>query len=649
MALLKFTNRVTLIFSVLSFLLTILIHLPVDAADESSSGGVYLGVTATTPSRLDEPAEDASGSVTILTEPEMETQNSVTLPEILRDVPGVSLKESGTMGESAKLTIRGTEPFQTLILLDGIRLNSPFRGDFDFGNLITDEIGQVEIVRGAQSVLYGSEAMGGVVNLKTKRGRGPLGVSLTQEAGSDRTFREVFSMSEGQHEVDYSLTLSRTDTGGQFDHDDFRASSFAGQVGFPVRDAGRIQFISRFQKDDKELATDILPVSETAVQVVSDENNEIQKRFSFYSIQYQDRVAPWLELVWKAAVVDAQQNWKNPVDAGSEIPNSYFEDTNTRTLILDFQQNFLISESDTLTFGIERERGSVDSEITVFDMVFPVDESRENLAYYLQNLFKWEDRFVLQTGIRLDNNSSFDTVISPKISSAYELKSTRTRLRSSWGTGFRAPTIQELFFPVFGNPELESEENRSWEVGVQQRFLGETIIIDVVYFRIDYEDLIQRSPTGVGNIGEARTEGVESAIEVRLVPSLNVKANYTYLGAENKDEDERLPFRPRHQGTIGLLCTPTVSLVVNLDINMVSSQKLPVDFILLDESLLKDESPGYTRVDLSGAYQLFKPFLGLKEARFFIKVNNLFDKNYQEVPGFPAPGVSFLAGITAIL
>ena len=608
-----------------------------------------MGVTATTPSRLDEPAEDASGSVTILTESEIGTQNSVTLPEVLRDVPGIIMKESGTIGESAKLTIRGAEPFQTLILLDGIRLNSPFRGDFDFGNFITDEIGQIEIVRGAQSVLYGSEAMGGVVNLKTKRGRGPLVASLTQEAGSDRTFREVLSISEGQPQVDYSLTLSRTDTGGQFDHDDFRASSFSGQVGFLVRDAGRLQFVSRFQKDDKELATDIFPASETAVRVVPDENNEIKRRFSFHSVQYQDKITPWLELVWKAAVIDSSLNWENPVDPGSATPNSYFEDTKTRTLILDFQQNFLVSDSDILTFGIERERDAVDSEITMFDLVFPIDESRENLAYYLQNLFKWEDRFVLQTGIRLDNNSSFDTVVSPKISSAYELKSTKTRLRSSWGTGYRAPTIQELFFPIFGNPALEAEESRSWEVGVQQWVLGKTIVLDVVYFRIDYQDLIQRSPTGVGNIGEARTEGVESAIAVQPFPFLNVKANYTYLGAENKDDDERLPFRPRHQGTIGLLYAPTVSLVVNLDINMVSSQKLPVDFILLDGSLLTDQSPGYTRVDLSGTYQLFEPFLGLREARFFIKVNNLFDKDYQEVPGFPAPGVSFLAGITAIL
>ena len=118
---------------------------PAFSNQEDPAGKVLLSVTATTPSRLEEPAEETSGSLTIITEPEIEAQNPVTAPEILRDLPGVRVEESGTIGESAILTIRGTEPTHTLFLLDGIRLNSPFTGDFDPGNLLIDEIGQIEV------------------------------------------------------------------------------------------------------------------------------------------------------------------------------------------------------------------------------------------------------------------------------------------------------------------------------------------------------------------------------------------------------------------------------------------------------------------------------------------------------------------------
>lgn len=552
------------------------------------------------------------------------------------------------MGESAALTLRGAEPTQTLILLDGIRLNSPFRGGFDLGNLVVDQIEQVEVVRGAQSVLYGSDAMGGVVDLKTRRGRGSFETSLTAEAGNEGSVREVLSVGEERPRADYRLTVSRTDTDGRFDRDRFGASAFSGQVGVPIRDTGRLQFISRFQIDRKELAIDILPVSADTVQVVFDQNNELQRRFVFHSIQLQHRVASRLELSWKAAVVNTELNWDNPADSGP-ASGDYFEKTDTRTLILDLQQNLLLGRSDTLSFGIERQRDQVDSTIVTFGSSFPVDQSRGNTAYYLQNLFKREDRLVVQAGVRRDENESVGPVTNPKISSAYQLKSTGTRLRGSWGTAFRGPTIQELFFPVFGNPDLKPERSWSWEMGLQQKFLGEAVLLDAVFYRIDYHDLIEKSPTGVANIGRARTQGVESDLTIHLHPTLTAKTNYTYLKATDRTTDEELPFRPRHLGNIALLYTPTVHFIAEMTIHMVSSQAITADFILLDGSVLQDRSPGYTGVDLSAAYHLFGGALGLRESRIFVRIKNLFDREHQDVPGFPAPGIQFWTGVTAML
>ncbi|MBI3811344.1 MAG: TonB-dependent receptor [Nitrospirae bacterium] len=624
---------------------------PALADEKPASPEVHLGITATTPSRLEEPVEESSGSVTVLTAPEIEAQNPVSATEVLRDLPGVSLQESGTIGESAALTLRGSEPSQTLILLDGIRLNSPFRGDFDsyLGGLMMDQIGQIEVVRGAQSALYGSDAMGGVVNLRTQGAQGPLKTSFTGEAGNEGTFREALSVSEKRSRIDYALTFSRTDTDGQFDRDRFGAVDFTGQVGVPIRENGRLQLISRLQSDSKELAIDIVPVSANAVQMVFDQNDKIQKRFIFNTLQYQDRIASRLEVSWKAAVVDTHLNWDNPPDSGSGNPDDYFEKTDTRTFILDLQQNLLVSDSDTLSFGVERKRDEVDSEIESFGTLYPIKKSRYNIGYYFQNLFKWQKQFVLQTGVRVDDNQSFGTVMNPKVSSAYEFQTTGTKLRASWGTGFRAPTIQELFFPIFGNPDLQPEKSRGWESGIQQKIFGERILLDAVYFRIDYRNLIQAGPTSVANIGEARTQGVESSLKFIILSTLTATANYTYLDAKDRSNDAELPFRPRNQGNIGLLYTPTVNIVTNLDVNMVSSQAINADFTLLDGSLLQSRNPGYTRVDLSVTYHLFGGSFGIKETRFFVKVKNLLDRNYQEIPGFPAPGINFLAGISADL
>jgi vitamin B12 transporter len=316
------------------------------------------------------------------------------------------------------------------------------------------------------------------------------------------------------------------------------------------------------------------------------------------------------------------------------------------------QQNLYISDSDIFFFGIEGIWDKVDSKIEGFGLTFPpLDISRRNTAYYLQNLYNGQKRWVLQTGVRIDDNSSFETVVTPKVSTAYEFKSTKTKLRGSWGLGYRAPTIQEQFFPVFGNPELEPEKSKSWELGLQQRIMNESIIMAAAYFWIDYHDLIQKSPTGVDNIGNARTRGVESSLEIRPFSALTVKANYTYLDAKDRDKGRELPFRSRHRGNLSLLYAPIVNLTINMDINLVSSQVLSADFTMLDGTtrLSGQSSPGFARVDLSGTYYLFGGFLGFRETRFFIRVRNLFDRDYQDVPGFPAPGKGILGGVTATL
>ncbi|MFQ5597061.1 MAG: TonB-dependent receptor plug domain-containing protein [Nitrospiria bacterium] len=622
------------------------------AEKRDQTAEVHRTIIVTTPHRLEEPAEEPSGSTTILSAPEIATQNPDTAPEILRDLPGVNIKESGTIGESSVLSLRGSQPTQTLILLDGIRLNTPWRGRFDLGNFAVDEIDQVEVVRGGKSALYGSDAIGGVVQLKSARGKGPLKIAYTQEAGSESTFRERLSLSGGNKQINYSMTLARTDTNGQFSHDRFGSTSISGKTGLTMKNSGRLDLIFRYQDDQKELATDSFAISPDTIQVVFDENNEIQRKFAFYAIQYHGWPTERLELFWKAGVVDNQLDWDNPEDPGAVPPITYFEDTDTRTVVLDLQQNLRFNETFIFTFGIEQQWDEVDSHLKIFGTPFAVDRSRRNTATYAQQLIKWDKQWQLQAGVRHDDNSSFGKVTIPHFSAAYTIKMTQTRFRGSWGKGFRAPLIQDLFFPRFGNPKLRPEKSEDWEAGLQQK-LGRHVI-DLVYFEIDTDGLIQRSPMGVDNLGSLRTQGIEVTLELHPHPSWTLKANFSCFEEPHNCFEDRevltndaIPFRPWRQANIHLLFVPTVALTAALDVNWVDWQPISADFLLLDGTRLEKENPAYTRVDFSTSYHLFGAFQSFREIKLYLKVRNVLDRSYQESPGFPAPGIDFIAGLTA--
>ncbi len=639
------------IFTTGLFFLTLVFLDPArDGRAQTDPEEVELELRATTASRLEEPDGEVPGSASIIPKYEIENKNSLGMSEVLRDQPGVLIQSSGTLGESVSLTLRGAEPAQTLVLLDGVRLNSPFRGGVNLGPFLVDEIGQVEIVRGGQSALYGSEAMGGVVHLLPSRGSGPPKVSLTQRVGSEKTFQEVLAASGSTSSgKDYSVSVSHTATEGQFDRDQFDGTAISGQLGTAVGNRGDLRYTSRFQTTRKELATDIVPVSPEAVQAVEDQNSEIANRFVFNSIRYRYEQPSRFGLTLKAAILDTRLHWDNPADIPPTVPFRYLERTKTRLIHTELQQDVYLGNFDILSFGIERERTQVDSEGEFLGLPFDVDRSRWNIAYFVQNRLKWGNRFILQTGVRIDQNSGFGNVVNPRISSRYEFQSTETQVRASFGTGFRAPSIQELHFPLFGDDTLDPERSRSWEAGVRQPLFDHKMIVDSVFFRIEYRDLIQILPAGIENVGEARTQGIESGVQIHLNSLFSIKGNHTYLQAKDKDSDADLPFRPHHQGNMGVRITPTPNFVADLDLHMVSSQELSADFILRDGTILEGRSPGYARLDFSSTVTAFHSYGWLRESRISLAVKNLLNKDYQEIPGFPAPGIGILIGLTLYL
>lgn len=615
----------------------------------SNGEEAYLSVTVTVPNRIQEAVKDVSGSISVITPGMIEGGNPIVPTEVLRDTPGLDTKEAGTIGEQMTVRLRGTESFHTLVMIDGIKVNSPFRGNFDLGDLLMDDVEQIEIIRGSQSALYGSEAIGGAIDIKTKTGKLSREFSLKSEVGNHETFRESLQIRGNAGSRYYSFSVSRLDTEGNLKRDNFQGTTFGGELGYSPTIDSELKLTARYNKSRKEIGTDLLILSSTLVQVVHDENNLMERDLILSSATFSLNPFKWLQVSIRGSIFDSGLVNDNPLDPVASTPNQFFEETDSIRSSGEIQTNILISDYDIITMGLLLEREKIDSDIEISGFPFDVDSDRDNRAYYLQNLFKIKDHFTLQAGVRFDYNSGFGSIVNPKASSSYIIDQTDTRIRGSFGRGFRSPSILELDFPIFGNPNLDPERSTSYEAGIDQWLFSKSIMVGATYFHIFIEDLIQIGPTGVDNIGEATSRGVELEASLKPFNSLRLSGNYTYLKAEEGVTGEELPFRPRNKWNLNLLYLPTPAFTLNIDLNIVSSQAINVDFIGLNGDLISGGSPGFKRVDLAASYDLFKGLWIFNDLQFFFKVNNLFNEEIMEVPGFPAARISLFTGIKVYL
>jgi len=559
------------------------------------------------------------------------------------------------MGEQTTVRIRGAENAHTLVLLDGVEVNSPWFGDFDFADLMVDNIERIEVVRGPQSALYGSEAMGGVINIITKKGEEKRKLSLFAEGGNQGSYREGLDINGAWKKFNYSLSFSRTDIGGQFDRDEYGNYSVSGQVGFDITDRASIGLTSRYVNTQKELG---LTINEFVypLEVYFDENNLLEKEFINTTLVYDQVLFDWWALKLTGSVVDDGLEVTNPLDRGAILPNfSNFEDIEFTTYHFDFQNNFYPMEWAAIATGFEYERDKLShfQLLSLGDIPLLQDSSsrtRNNKAFYLQGSFNWKDVFFLNTGVRVDDYSDFGTDTNVKLSAAYIIKPTHTKLRGGWGTGFRAPDFRMLYFPMFGNPDLKPEESESYEIGLEQSLWKERIGFDVTYFHQHFKDLIKKRPQAV-NIARARSQGVEVGLQITPIDNLRFRANHTYLDTEDKETGEELTGRSRNRWNFNLCYRFLERLHLNLDLNLTSSQfyEEGLDIVDVNGNLLEGRNPGYSKLDVALAYDLPAKSRYTKNLQLFGRIDNLFDEDYHEVKGFPAPGTLFLVGITTTL
>lgn len=615
--------------------------------------------------RLSQPLAQTTSSVTVISLEELSEQHPTRVEEILRGNLGLQVNSSGTVGETTSVRLRGCNSDQTLVVIDGQKVNSPWNGAYgEWGSTGLEDIGRIEIIRGTQSELYGSEAMGGVVSLFTKQGGQTPGGGLSFSAGSFDTFKEAIELRDGKEKYAYFLSAAHAYSGGQFQNDDYDQTSLCARFDGRISSALSFRMISRYREAKKELAVNPDELSMLDPQghqwTFFRDNNGLREDLFFLQTAAieGDPFDFWHYQLNLGYLNDDRTTQKEIIP---QTDNLFIDDVVSTRLTVGTQHDFSWSDlPNTFSLGLEYEEETASGglkfsgdpnainqqigPIKTSDLFDTIDKNRHTSSLFFQNRLEAHP-LTFTAGLRWDNNSAYGQVWSPRLSQALAIDRTKTRLKTSWAQGFRAPTFKELYFcpSLFGNPELKPEKNTSIEIGFDQTLPG-SISLGCTYFHNSVKDLISKQ--GQGKIDNIDTiyEGVEGEITFQPLSSLAFQIGYTYLDTEDKDKSEELTDRPHHTFRIAAdyrqgRCS------VHPVVQVVSSERASGPSLDIEGKSLGDRNPGYTRADLTLNYELPWPGLAKTGWQSYVRVNNLLDEKYSDMQGFPAPGINFLAGL----
>ncbi len=617
-----------------------------------------------TASKLEEPLSRVSNAVTVVTQADMTRRQTTDLFDQLREVPGFSFSQTGSRGAMTSLFTRGGEADHNMILIDGVKANRA-GGSFKFGDMTTLGIGRIEVVRGPQSALYGSDAMSAVIQLLTPRGQGPARASLGFRAGNPDTFEERLSISGGTALYSYNVAVGRVDSGGILPiNSDYGSTTIASRFDLDPSDALHLKTTLRYIDSRFHVATssgDILDRQGNGLDPRATSDN--RRLILGPRITYQP--TPWWRHHLQLGLLYEWFTYRDPEDGGVDCRD---DDTATWNdcdglgsltinreyrLSADYSSDFflpvMLGVTPTLTLG-----GSVEDEH--YTQQNGPSGSRNAQAFYSQLYLAWQETLFVTSGFRLDDAVTYGTHVSPRVSAALILPGLDTKLRSGYSQGIKAASFSQNIDTAFsrGNPDLTAEQSKSWEIGLDQPFaLGSfDTQVSLTYFSTEYKNLIAYTfapapAPNYMNVHRARSRGLEVGTSAVLPYGFSVRGSYTYLETQvlaNAGNDGFGSFR--QGGPLVRRPKHVASFTLNY-----AGERLNANFHLYIKGNVTERGgtlhDGYERADVALSYLLFADRWGIRALTLEGKVMNLFDADYQEVLYFSSPETTFLTGFRA--
>jgi len=600
--------------------------------------------------RFDIPLDQSPASVSVIDSQDLDNKQIERVSDALREVPGLNVVQTGTPGQLTSVFMRGLPSQDMQVLLDGIPINQGLAGQFDFANLTTDNIDRIEVARGPQSTIYGPRALAGVVQIFTKQGNGPPGITVSEEGGTYDTFRETVASDGKIGDFDYSLGASRLDTDNARPNNAYRNTSMLTDVGWSPNDQARIGGLFAYSE------------SETG------NPNSI---FAFRPIDHflteKWFIAPHLDLQvtdwWQHRLIIDHDNERQVNNPNQDGP---FGIGPTRALFqrttIDYQNELRPASWFTLTSGFfynrvdSGEERPFISQLSGPQPIFISDFTTE-IAGFVEATANIENLILVASG-RIDSFNDFGDVWTYRVAGSYKIDKTDTTLHASVATGFSPPSSQDKIFRFNPNPSqplppLQPEKDFGWDVGFEQRLWDRRVTIGGTYFHNDLSNVIGFNGLfETLNLGAAETQGVETELRATPITDLVLTASYTYLEAEKTDnldisqpQGSRLPRRPRNEIYVSGSYLWGKKLRTTIEAKWVNARE-EINF-----GGPNFDVEDYNFVNIAAEYEI-NPHISL-----FGRVDNLTGEHYSEVhelvfvgpkalnSGFPALGTALYGGM----
>ncbi|MBA1240745.1 TonB-dependent vitamin B12 receptor [Pseudomonas kunmingensis] len=577
-------------------------------------GALLLGQQVITASRTGaSPVAIAASSV--ITREQIERQQAGSVPELLQRLAGVSVTSNGGRGKSTSVSIRGTSDKHVLVLIDGIRVGSATSGSAALQSIPVEQIERIEIVRGPRSSLYGSEAMGGVIQIFTRRG-GDAGVKpyFSAGAGSRSSYSGSAGLSGGQGNGWFNLGVASESTDGinarawrasapdayEPDADGYRELSAQLRAGY--------RFANGLELDGSWLQ------SENHSDFDSPSGRDAYSDGSLQAISGRARFSPLA--FWD---VTLQAGHSEDLDDRFQ-DGAFYSRFDTRRDSLSWQNDFNFGEAQVLSLGMDYKKDRVDSSDDY------AEDSRYNKGYFVQYQAAF-GRHGVQAGLRRDKDEFFGSHDTGSLGYSFDLSNALT-LTAAYGTAYRAPTFNDLYYPFdgynFGNPNLQPEESESYEIGIRgSHGWGEW---SINAYENQIQDLIVwgASPE---NVNVARIRGIETSVATVLA-GWDVNANLTFMDPQDRSKKYH-----------GHLLQRRAKRQFNLDLDrQFGAVGLGASLYAASERFDKANNfestrmPGYALVDLRSEYRFDEAW------RLQVKLSNLFDRDYETIQTYEQPG-----------
>lgn len=569
-------------------------------------------------SRLNQTKSEIGSSVSVITADDLEELGFDFAVDAIASAPGVTVNQNGPFGGFASIRIRGAASGQTLVLIDGVPVNDPSSpgGGYDFARLDTDAIERIEVLKGPQSTLWGTDAIGGVVSIVTKEPQDGVNGSTFGEYGSFNTFRGGTSIATAGEAGDIRFAVTGTTSdgiskadrdNGNPEEDDFESLTFSANGGLNLPNDIRLD-ANVLWSDSKADFDGFVFGAEGNVGDSEDvnETEELSGNVSLNVPLFDGRLQNQFLIGYSD--ID-RENFLGSVPTFSSGGDR---------LLYRYQGTLNINTQNALAFGVEREETETQTAERTIDGAFALYE------------FKPVESLTLTGGIRVDDHDQFGSETTGRVAAAYT-PTDQITLSASWGQGFKAPTLFQSTFICCGeiepNLNLQPETSEGFDVGIQLRTADGRGQFELTYFDQETEDQIAFGATGYENIDMVESRGVEVAGRYQVTDWFTVSANYAYIDAED-GTGTRLIRVPEHSGDVRLSFDPEGPFSGAVLVRANGEELDP-----------NGDLDSWTRVDLTGQYEM------TENVELYARVENLFDEDYQQILGYGTPGLSGSVGI----